>query len=209
MNIFIFYYKKTHDKFYCVDYYNYERNWALTVFMIKGESDLRIEDSKASLQRILDDAFIKEIGDAGLLDGSVLNSLGMGAMVARSEIPNSHRRIADSFMLKKKIYGIPVVKGNLSREENALLRKYDFNKLEFTTIRQINEELAFLQSAAISLNRTLRTDSDKILEIRAKELALLIAKRFSTITNEMFSGYLALEKYFEYISTYSKPTNSP
>lgn len=177
--------------------------------MIKGESDLRIEDSKASLQRILDDAFIKEIGNAGLLDGSVLNSLGMGAMVARSEIPNSHRRIADSFMLKKKIYGIPVVKGNLSREENALLRKYDFNKLEFTTIRQINEELAFLQSAAISLNRTLRTDSDKILEIRAKELALLTAKRFSTITNEMFSGYLALEKYFEYISTYSKPTNSP
>ena len=97
----------------------------------------------------------------------------------------------------------------MSREENALLRKYDFNKLEFTTIRQINEELAFLQSAAISLNRTLRTDSDKILEIRAKELALLTAKRFSTITNEMFSGYLALEKYFEYISTYSKPTNSP
>ena len=81
--------------------------------MIKGESDLRIEDSKASLQRILDDAFIKEIGDAGLLDGSVLNSLGMGAMVARSEIPNSHRRIADSFMLKKKIYGIPVVKLSL------------------------------------------------------------------------------------------------
>lgn len=174
--------------------------------MIKG--DFKKDDTKASLQRIFEDEVVSEIGEAGLLDSDVLNSLGLIAMTARSEIPLSHRRVADSYMLMKKVYGMPVVKGQISREESALLRKYDFNRLEYSTIRQINEELAFLQQAAISMNRTLRVDSDKILEIRAKELKFLTAAKYATVTNEIFTGYLALDKYFELISSYSKPSHS-
>ena len=81
--------------------------------MIKG--DFLKDDTKASLQRILEDEIVSEIGEAGLLDSDVLNSLGMVAMTARSEIPLAHRRIADSYILMKKVYGMPVVKGQISR----------------------------------------------------------------------------------------------
>lgn len=167
--------------------------------------DYTKEAAIASLQEILEEKVLQEIGDAGLLDGDVLNSLGLVAMTARSEIPPSHRRIADGYALMHSVYGAPVVKGKISYDENFLLRKYDFNKLEFSTIRQINEELAFLQQGAVSLNRTLRSDCDKILAIRAKELRFLVAAKYTTLTNEVFNGYMAIEKYFEMISSNSKP----
>ncbi len=173
--------------------------------MIKTK-DYKKDDTKASLQRILDEQFVVEIGEAGLLDSDLLNSLGLIAMTARSEIPTSHRRIADSYMLMKKMYGTPVVQGQLSRAENSILRRYDFNRLEYSTIRQINEELAFLQSQSSSRDSKLRMDCDKILEIRAKELKFIVASRYAQISNEMFNGYLAIEKYFELISSYSKPS---
>lgn len=170
------------------------------------KSDYKKDDTSASLKRLLNEDLVAEIGAAGLLDSDVLNSLGMIAMTARSEIPQAHRRIADSFMLKKQIYGMPVIRGQISREEKALLMKYDFNRLEFSTIRQINEELAFLQKASISLDRNLRVDSEKILEIRSKELAFLSATKYSTITSDIFTGYMAIEEYFNLISSYSKPS---
>ena len=175
--------------------------------MIKG--GFRKDDSTAeSLRLILDDSAVAKIGAAGLLNSDVLNSLGMEAMVARSEIPPSHRRIANSYMLMKNFYGTPVVQGQITKEELNLLRKYDFYRLEYCTVRQINEDIAFLQRQSISLNTTARMDADKILEIRAKELRFLAASRYTKVTNELNSGYLAIEKYFEMISTYSKPTQS-
>lgn len=167
--------------------------------------DYNKEATIASLQRILEEKYIAEIGDAGLLDSNALNSLGLVAMTARSEIPPSHRRVADGYSLMNSVYGAPVVKGRINYEENSLLQKYDFNRLEFSTIRQINEELAFLQQGSISLNRTLRNDCDKILAIRAKELRFLAAARYATISNEIFTGYMAIQKYFEMISSNAKP----
>lgn len=172
--------------------------------MIKG--DYQKDDARASLQRLLPEESVSAIGEAGLLDGDVLNSLGMVAMTERSEIPLTHKRVADSYMLMKQVYGSPVVKGQITREENALLKKYDFNRLEYSTIRQISDEIAFLQQASVSLNKTLRSDAEKILEIRAKELKFLSASRYVNVTNELFKGYMAIEKYFELISSYSKPS---
>ncbi len=172
--------------------------------MIK--SDYKKDEIKASLKRILTEDSVAEIGAAGLLDSDLLNSLGLIAMTARSEIPLSHRRIADSYILKKQTYGRPIIRGQITAEENALLMKYDFDRLEFSTIRQINAELAFLQSASSSMDRVLRTESEKILEIRSKELAFMSATKFSMITNEMFNGYMAIEEYFNLISSYSQPS---
>jgi hypothetical protein len=155
--------------------------------------------------RILEEDTVQEIGAAGLLDSDLLNSLGMVAMTARSEIPPSHRLVADSYMLAKKVYGSPVVKGKISLEEKSLLMKYDFTRIEYTTIRQVNEELAFLQQASISLDRNLRSDADKILKIRMKELKILEARQFSTVKSSLFNGYMAIEEYFNLISSYSKP----
>lgn len=123
-------------------------------------------------------------------------------MLARGEIPESHRRTADNYMVIKKVYGAPVVMPRITNKEKALLSKYDFNLLEFSTIKQINEELSFLKRWSMSLERNLKVDADEIIQIRAKELKFLVASRYVSLTSEIYSGYKALERYFEEISKY-------
>ncbi len=131
------------------------------------------------------------------------SSLSTSSMLARAGVPMSHILAADNYMFIKKIYGTPVVKSRITNKEKALLGKYDFNQLEYTTIKQINEELELLKKWSMSLDENLKSDADKIIEIRAKELRYLAACRYTLITNEIYNGYMALEKYFEDISKYT------
>ena len=123
-------------------------------------------------------------------------------MIARSEVPDSHRRVADNYMVIKRIYGVPVVKSQISLQEKSLLAKYDFNPLEYSTIKQINEELSFLKRWSVSVEPKLRKDADELISIRAKELKYLLASKYVALSNEIYTGYKALEKYFEEISKY-------
>ena len=91
----------------------------------------------------------------------------------------------------------------ITNKDKALLGKYDFNQLEYTTVKQINEELELLKKWSSSLDKNLKTDADNIIDIRLKELKYLAACRYTLITNEIYNGYIALEKYFEDISKYS------
>lgn len=130
------------------------------------------------------------------------SSLSTSAMLAKGNVPDSHRRIADNYMVIKKIYGAPVVQSKINSQERALLAKYDFNPLDYSTIKQMNEELSFLKRWSLSLEKGLKTDADEILQIRAKELKYLVASRYVNITSEIYAGYKALERYFEEISKY-------
>lgn len=136
------------------------------------------------------------------LDQDKVNNLSTSAMLARSGVPDSHRRIADNFLILKKVFGIPVVDPKLTIDEKKFLAKFDFNLLEYSTIKQINEELAFLKKWSDSKDQSLQVASDKIIEIRAKELKSLIASKYVRVTNELHNGYKALERYFEEISKY-------
>lgn len=131
------------------------------------------------------------------------SNLSTSALLAKVDVPLSHVLVADNYMVIKKIYGSPVVKSRINNQEKALLAKYDFNQLEYTTIKQINEELALLKKWSLSLDANLKKDSDEIMNIRSKELKYLAACRYTLITNEIYNGYMALEKYFEDISKYS------
>lgn len=131
------------------------------------------------------------------------SSLSTSALLARSEVPPSHRRVADNYMIIKKIYGFSAVQSRITNAEKALLAKYDFNELEYTTIKQINEELAYLKKWSVSPEAVLRKEADEIVQIRCKELKFIISSSYANITNELYNGYLALNKYFEDISKYS------
>lgn len=131
------------------------------------------------------------------------SNLSTSALLAKVDVPLSHVLVADNYMVIKKIYGTPVVKSRINNQDKALLAKYDFNQLEYTTIKQINEELALLKKWSMSLDANLKKDSDDIINIRSKELKYLAACRYTLITNEIYNGYMALEKYFEDISKYS------
>ena len=136
-------------------------------------------------------------------DNDKFSTLSTSSMLAKAGVPLSHSLAADNYMVIKKIYGTPVVKSRITNKDRSLLGKYDFNQLEYTTIKQINEELDLLKKWSLSLDENLKNDADKIIDIRLRELKYLAACRYTLITNEIYNGYMALEKYFESISKYS------
>ena len=138
-------------------------------------------------------------------EGDSFTSLSTSALLARSSVPYSHRRIADNYVIIKRVYRFQAVQSRITNSELQLLRKYDFNTLEFSTIKQVNEELSYLKKWSTSSNELLRKDADELLQIRCKELKYIVASRYSTVANEIYNGYMALERYFEEISKFYSP----
>ena len=132
-------------------------------------------------------------------------ALSTSALLAKSSVPYSHRRIADNYVIIKRIYRFQAVQSRITNSERQLLKKYDFNTLEFSTIKQVNEELSYLKKWSTSSNELLRKDADALLQIRCKELKYIVASRYASITNEIYNGYKALERYFEEISKFYSP----
>lgn len=137
-------------------------------------------------------------------DNDTFTSLSTSALLAKGAVPSSHRRAADNYVIIKRIYKFQVVQSRITNQEINLLKKYDFNSLEFSTIKQINEELAYLKKWSTSSNELLRQDADEIIHIRSKELKFIVASKYSSLTNEVYDGYRALERYFEEITKFYK-----
>ena len=136
------------------------------------------------------------------VDNDSYCSLSMSALLAAGEVPVSHKRIADSYMIVKKIYGFNTLTTRISNIDKNKLLKYDFAPLEYSTMKQINEEIEYLKKWSTSIDEVLRKEADEILNIRVKELKYLNANKYTVVSNEFYNGYLALEKYFETISKY-------
>ena len=133
----------------------------------------------------------------------VFTSRSYAALLAKNTIPYFHRKIADNYVIIKKVFKFQAVMSRITNVEKSLLAKYDFNTLEYTTVKQMYEELSLLQRWSMSPDENLRKDSDAILEIRTKELKYIVATSYANISNEIYKGYLALENYFIEISKYS------
>ena len=129
-------------------------------------------------------------------------SLSTTALLAKNAVPYSHRRVADNYVIIKRVYKFQAVQSRISNQEIALLKKYDFNPLEASTIKQINEELAYLKKWSIASNELLSKDADDIIQIRARELKFIVASKYSAVSNEVYDGYKALERYFEEITKF-------
>lgn len=138
-------------------------------------------------------------------EDDAFTALSTSALLAKSSVPYSHRRVADNYVIIKRVYRFQAVQSRITNAERQLLQKYDFNTLEFSTIKQINEELSYLKKWSTSTNDLLRKDADMLLQIRCKELKYIVASRYSSVTNEFYNGYKALERYFEEISKFYSP----
>lgn len=133
-------------------------------------------------------------------DSDVFTSRSYAALLARNVIPAAHRRLADNYVIIKRIYKFQAVMSRISNTEKNLLKKYGFNTLEFTTMKQMYEELALLQKwSGID---SMKDDAEKIFEIRVRELKYLDASRYASISNEIYNGYLGLELYLQEISRF-------
>ncbi len=155
-----------------------------------------ILDKKSNFDLTSKSAFSKE-------DDS-FTSRSYAALLAKNAIPYSHRKVADNYTIVKRIFKFQAVNSRISNADKALLAKYDFNVLEYTTVKQMYEELALLQKWSASQDVKLKNDADSILEIRAKELKYIDSNRYANVSNEIYKGYVALEHYFEEISKYKE-----
>lgn len=133
------------------------------------------------------------------------SELPVSGLLARTSVPYSHIRIADSYTMMKRIYGFQIVQPRITNTEKALLNKYRMTTLECTTINQMNIDIALLKKWSTSLNDKVRCDAEEILKIRVKELKFLLSSKYATSANEIFNGYKALDCYLEEITKfYSK-----
>lgn len=135
-------------------------------------------------------------------DNDTFTSKSIAALLAKNNVPHSHKRIADNYLIVKKIFKFQACLSRISNVEKALLEKYDFNTLEYTTMKQMYEELTLLQKWSTSNDEALASVSDNILLIRVKELKFLEASRYVSISNEIYNGYKALEQYLKEISKF-------
>lgn len=135
-------------------------------------------------------------------ENDMFTSLSTTALLAKNAVPYSHRRVADNYVIIKRIYKFQAVQSRISNQDLALLKKYDFYPLELSTIKQINEELSYLKKWAVSSNELLSKDADEIIQIRTKELKYIVASKYAALSNEIYDGYKALERYFEEITKF-------
>lgn len=140
-------------------------------------------------------------------ESDIYTSRSIAILLAKNVVPESHRRIADNYLIVKKVFKFQACMSRISNVEKSLLEKYDFNTLEFTTMKQIYHELELLQKWSNSDDITTKQDADNILLIRVKELKYLEASRYATISNEIYNGFKALEQYLIEISRFQNSQN--
>jgi len=132
-------------------------------------------------------------------------SRSYSALLAKNNVPVSHKKIADHYMIIKKVFKFQLGTGRITNVEKSLLEKYDFSVLEYTTKQQMYNELALLQKWSAGADEKVRADSDEILSIRIKELKYLEASHYAAVSNEIYNGYIALAGYLKEISKFGIP----
>ncbi len=161
------------------------------------------------LNEIIENRSDFDLTSKSTLSGSddTFTSRSFAALLAKNHVPASHKRIADNYLIIKKVFKFQACMSRISNVEKALLEKYDFNILEYTTMKQMYDELALLQKWSASNDKEQKDAADNILLIRVKELKFLEASRYASISNEIYNGYKALEQYLKEISKFQTVQN--
>ena len=161
------------------------------------------------LNEIIENRSDFDLTSKSTLSGSddTFTSRSFAALLAKNHVPASHKRIADNYLIIKKVFKFQACMSRISNVEKALLEKYDFNILEYSTMKQMYDELALLQKWSASNDKEQKDAADNILLIRVKELKFLEASRYASISNEIYNGYKALEQYLKEISKFQTVQN--
>ena len=130
------------------------------------------------------------------------STLATPSIIANSPTPVSHRRVADNYIVIKRLYKTQSVKSGLLNSEKELLNKYNLKPLAELSIQEENKEIMKLKMASFSEDEQLASDADLIIQIRAKELRFILSSRYATYFSEINDGYRALERYFEEVTKF-------
>lgn len=127
-------------------------------------------------------------------------TISTAALIAKNAVPVSHKKIADSYIIIKRIFKFQAVQAQLTEIEKNLLAKYSFEPLAYTDMNKMNEEISVLKDLSNSEDKIIASEADEIMQIRTKELKFINSSQYKT--SELNNGYIALERYFEEITKY-------
>ena len=127
-------------------------------------------------------------------------NISLQSLFRKSRISVRQKEIANNYAIIKKIFSFSAVNSRITNSEGALLRQYGMKPLEETTSRTMFNELETLISWTANGDSIKRQHSDKIFEIRVKELKFLQANSSLLALGELYDGYTILEKYIEHLA---------
>lgn len=130
------------------------------------------------------------------------STLATPTLLACGNVPLSHKRTADNYIIIKRLYKSQTLKSCILNSEINLLKKYNLKELSQLTIKEVNREILMLQEYSFSDDINLKTDFDNIIQIRAKELRYILSSKHAMYSMEINNGFRALERYFEEITKF-------
>jgi hypothetical protein len=130
------------------------------------------------------------------------STLATPTLLAGWNVPASHKRVADNYIIIKRLYKTQSLKSFILASEKQLLSKYMFMPLSQMSIQDVNKEILVLQQWSASENHILKQDADNLIQVRAKELRYILSSKYAMYSSEINNGFRALERYFEEITKF-------
>ncbi len=128
------------------------------------------------------------------------SNINTAVALAKTHVPIKHKQLASNYELIKKIFGSCAAVIPITNADKAVLARHGFMTLENSTISQVNKQIEQLKNWSNSGDILLAAYADELFEIRIKELKYLRLTVNSGRYIEFKDGYMALEKYIEYIA---------
>ncbi len=143
-------------------------------------------------------SYEKNFSTAG---NEAFENISLQSLFRKSRISSKQKEVANNYAIIKKIFSFSAVNSRITNSESALLKQYGMKPLEETTSGTMFRELESLIDWANNGDAIKRQHSDKIFEIRVKELKFLQANNSLLSMGELYNGYTILEKYIEYLAS--------
>jgi len=128
------------------------------------------------------------------------SNINTAIVLGKSKVPMKHKQLAANYILIKKIFGSCVASIPITNADRATLVRHGFQLLENTTISQMNRQIEQLKNWSNGGDILLSAYANELFEIRIKELKYMRTTISSGRITEFEDGYMALEKYIEYIA---------
>ena len=133
-------------------------------------------------------------------NNDIYANINTAVALARTNVPVKHKQLASNYVLIRKIFGSSAAAIPITQADRAVLSRHGFMPLEYTSISHINRQIEQLKNWANGGDILLGAYAQELLEIRIKELKYIRLTVTSGRNTEFKQGYLALEKYIEYIA---------
>ena len=136
----------------------------------------------------------------GISSSDYYSNINTAVALGKLHVPMKHKQLAANYVLIKKIFGNCAAAIPITNTDRATLSRHGFQQLEYSSIEQVNRQIEQLKNWANGGDILLSAYANELFEIRIKELKFMRLTMTSASSVEFSDGWMALEKYVEYIA---------